>query len=179
MSVSGIGGLAYQIFVDFLTKREVATCEQNQIDRLERAMVLELRVLLNLVKLAERADRVNDKKGRDVLLSQLSYPLLSAVAMGLSGSTLSKDRVDTILNDLKEQMSRGEEDEDNEVSDLASRDVIDRISLMVSRLSTVQALSRMGDSELQVRWGQRLERLRNDIFGVLRAVLESIHDRQD
>ncbi len=179
MDFSGIGGLAYQIFVDLQKRRDDATSEQDQIGRFTRAIVLELRVLLNLLDLADRANEAGDENSRNAILRQMTCPLLSAVGMGLNDVPLSRDGAQAIVASLAEKKSPEDDSAENESPDLPGRDAIDRISLMVSRLLTVQALASVGTLGIDIHWDRRLARLRKEMVGVLRAVLESITDTKD
>ena len=60
--------------------------------------------------------------------------------------------------------------------DAPEQDVIDRISLMVSRFMIVQTLARVGVVDMEIQWDKRLHRLRREMIGVLRKVLSATGD---
>jgi hypothetical protein len=173
LDFSGIGGLAYQIFVDLQKRRDDATSEQDQIGRFTRAIVLELRVLLNLLDLADRANEAGDENSRNAILRQMTCPLLSAVGMGLNDVPLSRDGAQAIVASLAEKKLPNDDSAENENPDVPERDAIDRISLMVSRLLTVQAMANVGTISIEIQWDRRLSRLRGEMVGVLRTILDS------
>lgn len=165
--------------MDLQKKRNDTTVEQDQIGRFSRAIVLELRVLINLLDLADRANDAGDDNARNAILCQISCPLIAAVGMGLNEVPLSRDGAQAIIAALAEKKQSDDDSPESESPDAPGRDAVDRISLMVSRLLTVQALANVGTLGVDIHWDRRLARLRKEVIGVLRTVLESITDTKD
>jgi len=99
--------------------------------------------------------------------------------MGMNGVPLSQEGAKAIVAGLEIEKSQNDDAADGEVSDAPERDAIDRISLMVSRLLTVQVLAQVGTMGIDIHWDRRLTRLRREMIGVLRTVLGSINDPED
>ena len=173
LDVVGIGGLAYQIFIGFQQKRKGASVELGQVDRFVRAIVLELRVTVNLLDLALKAEEAGDHEGRNGILSQIECPLLSAVGMGMDGIPITKAGARTIVAGLSHSEFSGDQNSRVEEQDCADRDLIDHISLMVSRLLTVQALAKVGSVAIEINWSKRISKLRYEALDVLKSVLAS------
>ncbi len=171
VDVVGLGGLAYQILMDHRQSKMDQSTELDKVDRFVRALVLELRVVINLLDLAQKADEVGDQAGRNGLLIEIECPLLRAVAMGLNDVPLSREGAEAIIRGVSAPDTVDDNDSRSSSSDSDNQDVIDQLSRMVARLLTVQALARVGDLDVEIKWNVRLKKLRREALEVLKSVL--------
>jgi len=170
MDVSGIGGLAYQVYRDWADNRSCKETDKELVRRHIRAIILELRIAVNLIDLAKRADSEGHVDDRNRILLQIDCPLVSAIAMGLNEVAITQDSANAIVSSFRHEEDDGANSEHQEVE---KHDHVDVLSLMVSRLVTVRALATVDELQIVIHWQSRLGKLRNELIGALKSVLHT------
>jgi len=179
VDVVGFGDLAYKVFMDYQGKKKGESTELDQVNRFVRALVLELRVVINLLDLAEKAEGAGDATGSNGLLCEIEYPLLQAVAMGLNDVPFSREGAEAIVRGIYAAEEPDDDGNRPADSDNASNDVVDQLSRMVSRLLTVQAIARVGNLDIEIKWNVRLRKLRREAVDVLKSVLANVGEADE
>lgn len=159
--------LAYEIYTTFQRRVDERAEESAILDGYRWAMILEIRVALNLIPVAIGEVNSGNCEGMGDILESIQLPVTTACAMAMHSESADPEA----FFDLVERES-GLSGTDNTTNDRPEDlPTVDWLSLSVARFATIQTLATLSTLEADVQWVRRLERLREDFLATLKALL--------
>lgn len=160
--------IVYGIFKDVRKWAQEREQKEEVLEGYRWAMILELRVALNILPLAIKEAENDNRRGMCQLLESIALPLTTACAMAMHGT--SRDL--TFLRELIPGESEKTDTANAEPREQLQTSSLDSLSRTVARMSTVKALAAADQAGRDVRWKLRLERLRTEMLETLRSLLD-------